>query len=713
MQNPTPQQLLRPLAGTALTRLRPLLEPRSIAIVGASDREGSFGRATLMQTLSGADRSRVYPINPRQTEMLGLKCYPSLAELPAPADLVIFAVANPMIEEQVSLAIRTGCKAGTIFASCYLEGDRQPLLTERLREAMTASGFVLCGANCMGFLNPTNGTFASWYECGRLEPGPIGLISHSGTLFITLSANDPRYRYSLVVSPGQELTVTAADYMHYMLDAGHTRVLAMVLETVRDPAGFVTALEKAEAMDIPVVAIKIGRTEESARLAKSHSGAITGDDAAYEALFERHGVLRARNVDELMATAAVMAMPKRAVKGGVAAVLDSGGARGLFLDLAGDLGVPMAKINDATVQKLKDNLEYGLEPVNPVDGWGTGHEYERRFRACLQAVVDDPDAGFGIFLTDTSNDDDPMSGPFGRISMDVAANTHKPVVMATHWSQLKGRRNATQSVQNGIPYLDGTQTALAAIRHAFDYRDFKALPKLAAPKPPPAATVARWRERLSTGAPLEEAESLRLMSDFGVGTIGFEVVDSAEAAVAAAQRIGLPVAVKTAAPGIHHKTEVDGVRLGCAGAEAVRAAYADIAGRLGPQVLVAQMAKPGVELALGQVLDTQFGPIMIVGAGGTLIEVMKDRAVALTPIDTVRARAMIDRLKLRPLLDSHRKRPAADVGKLAATVAAFSVLCATLGDLIDELDINPLIVGSAGAVAVDALVIPRRPATSA
>ncbi|MEZ5924191.1 MAG: acetate--CoA ligase family protein [Hyphomicrobiaceae bacterium] len=687
-----------------------MLEPRSIAIVGASEREGSFGRTTLDQTLAGRAKVPVYPVNPRQKEMLGLTCYPSVADLPEPADLVIFAVANAMLEEQVDLAIKTGCKAGTIFASCYVEGDGEPPMPRRLAAKAKAASFPLCGANCMGFFNPAFGVNASWYLAGELKAGPIGLITHSGTLFITLAANDPRYAYSLIVSPGQELAVTAADYMHYMLDRPETKVIALILETARDPVGFSSALERANEKDVPVVAIKVGRTEKSALLAKSHSGAITGNDAAYEALFEKHGVMRAGNIDELMATAMLMSSPKRAKPGGVAAVLDSGGARGLFLDLAHDLGVPIAQINTETEQKLRDTLEYGLDPVNPVDAWGTGHEFERRFRDCLQAVTDDPDAGLGILISDVSNDSDPLVYDFARVAIDVDAKTDKPVIMASHWSQLMGRITPTRIVREGTPFLEGTENVLLAAKHAFAYRDHRALPKLAPPSPPDASIIARWRARLMEGGDLVEAEGLALLADFGIAVPRSQTVASEAELAETLAGLRLPLALKTAMPGIHHKSDVGGVKVGIKSREEALEAYRDLSTRLGPQVLVAEMAEPGTELALGMIGDDQFGPVVIVGAGGTMIEVLKDRRVALPPIDSVRARGLIDRLRLRPLLDVHRKRPAADLDNLASTIARFSVLAKSLGDLIAELDVNPLIAGPGGAVAVDALVIPKRSA---
>ncbi len=687
--------------------LGPLLEPRSIAIVGASERAGSFGRTTLAQTLSGGFKGKVYPVNPKQKEILGLRSFPSLADLPEPADLVLLVVANASLEAQMRLAVETGCRAATIFASAYLEGDTPPLLTERLARLAREAGMPLCGANCLGFYHPARGVSASWYEAGRLEAGPIGLVSHSGSLFLSLAANDPRVAYSLIVSPGQELAVTAADYMHYMLEDGRTRAIALFLEAVRDPANFVAALRKANAADVPVIAVKVGKTPESMRLARSHSGAIAGDDAAYEALFESYGVLRARTVDELMATAVLMSHRKRVGPGGVAAVLDSGGARGLFIDLAEEIGVPIAKIGPATERRLKERLDYGLEPVNPVDAWGTGHDAFGVFRDCLQAVVDDPASALGILLTDVSNDQDPMSEGFAGLAAEVDGRTEKPVILAHHWTHLRGRGALLRSAAKGVPGIEGTENLLLAVRHAFAHRDFRALPPLAPPAGPGAAVVAAWRDRLASGAALEEAESLTLLAEFGIPNPGFARVESADEAVAAAVRLGFPVAVKTAMPGIHHKSEADGVRLGLAAPEEVGRAYRELAGRLGPRALVCRMAGPGVELALGLVHDPQFGPVLMLGAGGTLIEVLRDRRVALPPLDRPRAARLLDGLKLRPVLAGHRGRPAADLDRLAACIASFSVLAASLGDLIAELDVNPLIAGAEGAVAVDALVLPR------
>lgn len=687
--------------------LVPLLEPRSIAIVGASEKKGSFGRSTLEQALADGFPGPIYPVNPNQTSVLGLASYASLADLPAPADLVILAVSNALVEEQLKLAVATGCRAAVIFASAYLENDTTPALTERLAAIARAANLPLCGANGMGFFHPAVRTHATWYNAGPLAPGNIGLISHSGSLFLTLASNDARLRYSLAVSPGQELVLGAADYMHYMLADGRTRVLALFLETVRDSNGFVAALERAEAEEIPVIALKIGRTAESARLARSHSGALVGDDGAYEALFDRHGVIRVRTVDELAATSLVLSSPRRAVKGGLGAVLDSGGARGLFMDLAGDHKVPFASINEATKAKLRGRLDFGLDAVNPVDAWGTGNDATAVIRDCLQAIVDDPDTALAILASDITNDDDPLNADFVEAVEEVARQTHKPVLLGLHWSQHRGKTISSRTAAAGIPVLDGSENALLAVKHTLAHRDFRALPPLAPPSPPPDEIITRWRARLREGHELDEAESLALLGDFGLAVPRFAVATSPAEALTAAQAIGYPLVAKTAMPGIRHKSDVGGVKLGIGSPTELAAAYDDFCGRLGPKVLLAESVGKGVEVAFGLVHDAQFGPILMVGAGGVLIEVLKDRVTSLVPTDPLRARRFLDRLALRPLLSGYRGAPAADLDNLALAIARFSVLAAELGSLIQELDVNPLIVSAAGAVAVDAVVLPR------
>jgi acetate---CoA ligase (ADP-forming) len=684
--------------------LTPLLAPRSIALVGASPKQSTPGNDMIVMLARSGFDGDAFPINPAYPEIAGQKCYGAFAELPQRVDLAIMAVGNARLEAALKDAVAAGARAAVIFASCYLENDTAPPLTERIAAIARAAAIPICGGNCMGFYNDAAGVWAAGFPAARAaHPGGITFISHAGSVFGAFAHNDPRFRFNLVVSSGQELVTTAADYLDYALEQPETRVAGLFLETVREPGRFVHALEKAAARDVPVVVLKTGRTETSAALARSHSGAIAGNDAVYEALFDRYGVIRVDTLDEMGAALLLFAQGRRAASGGLAVIQDSGGERGLVIDLAADLGVPFARIGAETVKRLRTRLEYGLEPVNPLDAWGTGRDFTNIFTDCFTALLEDPDTGLGIFFNDL-RDGFYIHEGFAEATRHTAGRTQKPVAYATNFSQVRHDGAALALADAGIPVMDGTVPALLAARHMLAYRDFRNRTA----DPAPGVTPSRdWRARLAQG-PMGEVEALVLLADYGIPTVTASVVDDADAAVDAARAIGFPVACKTAMPGVRHKTDLDGVRLGLSGDESVRAAYADLAGRLGPRAAIMAMARPGVELALGLVNDPQFGPTVMVAVGGIFIEVLRDARYALAPFGPATAHRMLDGLKLRKLLDGVRGRPPANIEAVALVIARFSVLAAELAGCIAELDVNPLIAGPEGVVAVDALVISKK-----
>ena len=690
----------------ATHRLDPLLDPRSVAVIGASSREGSFGYFTVSELIAGGFTGTCYPVNPNYREVLGHRCYPSLLDLPEAPDLAIFSIPSAALEVTLDQAIARGVRAAVMFANAQIPGDRDPPLTRRLAAKAKQAGILLCGANCMGFHNRAAGVRATWFPTPDAPLGHVAIITHSGSAFTGLASLDSRFGLNLMVSAGQELVLTAADYMDYALALPSTRVLALFLETVRDPAGFRAGLERARAADIPVVAIKVGRTEKSAKLAVTHSGALTGNDAAYEAVFEHYGVHRVKDLDEFTAAASLFAAPRRFVQGGLGSLHDSGGLRGMTIDLAADAGVRFAEITEATRAKLAGALEYGLEPVNPVDAWGTGQKADDIFATCMTALAQDPDCGGVVLFSDVASAD-----PIADMLIAAAKRTHdatdKLVAVSLNWSRVTDARPALDLIRYGIPMIDGAQNMIRALRLAMDQRDFQALPPLAPPAPPARAIVDRWRERLGRPGALDEAESLALLADFGLAVPAHRIVETRADALVAAKALGFPVALKSAKPGLLHKSDVGGVELDIADETALGAAYDEMAKRLGPRMLVARMAEPGTEVALGLVIDDQFGPLVMVAAGGILVELLGDRIFLLPPVDEVRARRALDRLKIRKLFEGVRGRPKGDVAALARAVAALGTLAAALGDRIAELDVNPVIVGPNGVVAVDALVVPR------
>jgi acetate---CoA ligase (ADP-forming) len=705
--------------------LVPLLEPRSVAVVGASARPGSFGDQLVAQLLSGGYRGGVHLVNPRYPEVAGRPCHPSLADLPGPVDLAVLAVPNAALEAQLRAAAAAGIPAAVIFASCLDPPD----LAERLAAIAREAGMAVCGGNGMGFFNLEQ----SLRVCGYPEPaglaaGPVAAVSHSGSVFSALLHNDRGLRFNLVVSAGNELVTSAAAYLDHALELPSTRVVALFLETVREPAAFRAALAKAAARTIPVVALKVGQGRAARAMVAAHSGALAGEDGAYQALFDAYGVARVATLDELADTCELLA-GRRAGPGALAAIHDSGGERAHLLDVAERLRVPLAELSETTRARLEAVLEPGLPATNPLDAWGTGNDADRIFAACIRALLEDPATAALALNLDLTTEPTPDTSYTG-LAIEAAAGTDKPVAVIANLASAVDPAETDTLRAAGVPVLEGTATGLAAMGHLLAYRDFLARRSATLPhrgtrhrRVGVRHARERWRRRLSeagrplgelaeAGAPsggpepLDEAEGLALLAAWGVPVVAAEVAASLEQALAAAGRVGWPVALKTAAPGVVHKSDVGGVLLGLDGPDRVAAAYKDLAARLGPRVTVAAMAGPGVELALGVVADPQFGPLLMVAAGGVLVEVLGDRRFALPPVDRRQARAMLDRLAARPLLDGVRGGPPADLDAVAQAVVDLSVLAVDLGDRLAALDVNPLVAGPDGCVAADALVVP-------
>ncbi|HKX25818.1 MAG TPA: acetate--CoA ligase family protein, partial [Actinomycetota bacterium] len=382
---------------------------------------------------------------------------------------------------------------------------------------------------------------------------------------------------------------------------------------------------------------------------------------------------------------------------------DCGGERAHLIDVAAETGVPLARISDETRRRIAAQLDPGLPAVNPLDAWGTGRDFEGIFADCMRALLDDPDTGALAFAVDLSGED--LEEGYVDVALAVFPEAMKPTTVLCGLASAMDRAGAARLRDAGIPVLESMTTGVAAIGHLFALRDLRGRPAVRALEPVPVETRDRWRARLDSGEPWTEVDALALIRDYGIPVVAAEPAASEGEAVAAAERIGWLVAVKTEEAA--HKSEVDGVRLGLGDADEVAAAHRDLAGRLGPRVTVSAMGPSGTELALGVVHDPQFGPVVLVAAGGVLVEVLGDRRTALPPLDEVRAASLIGRLSVRSLLNGVRGRPAADVGAVARALVRLSALALDLGDRIEALDVNPLLAGPDGCVAIDALVIPR------
>ena len=693
------------------TPLQRMLEARSVAVVGASVKEGSLGQQMLLELARGGYEGDVYPVNPGYEEIGGLRCYPSIADVPAPVDLAILGVANARVEQALRDAGDAGVASAVTFSSLFEEeppSAGMPPLGERVAAIAREHGMAMLGGNGMGFVNLGPKLSATGFATpDDLQPGGVTLVSHSGSVFSAFLFNDRGIRFNLLVSSGQEIVTTMDEYLSYALDLPSTTIVGLLLETVRRPEGFVAALAKAAERGIPVFALKVGRTEGAKEMVVAHSGALAGEHGAYEAVFEAYGVHACRDLEEMADAIELFQSPRRVTTGsGVASLHDSGGERALFVDLGSDLGVPFAEVSDGTRAKIDAVLDPGLVADNPLDAWGTGIDADRIYRESFQALHDDPETAAVAFVVDLTRQGEPYDEGYLQVARDVWETTTKPFCLISNLPATIAKDEVGVVRGEGIPVLEGTVTGLRALKHLLDDAAFRARPPATVPPASGTGLAGEWRGRLGDPQPIRETAALALLAGYDIPVVDALPARSMEEALRAAEAIGFPVAVKTAMPELSHKSDVGGVVLGVADPGELRAVYADLDDRLGPDVTIAAMAEPGVEVALGIVRDPTFGPLVLVAAGGVLVELLHDRKLARPPIAADAARRLIDGLAIRPLLDGVRGAPPADVGALAHALSRLSVLAVELGDVVAELDVNPVIVSPTGCVAVDALVVP-------
>ena len=452
--------------------LEPLLHARSLAIVGLSGPE-RFGGILRANLVAAGFEGRIDGINPRYETLYDQPCYPSLADLPEQPDCALLAVPNARIVSSLAEAAACGIPAAVIFASAWSEPGSEPTLQQELEEIARANSMVVCGPNCMGFVSTANRLPVSGYSVDPDIPhGPVTLISHSGSVFEGFLQNGRGIAFNYIISPGNEMVTTVADYMQFALSDESTRVIGIFLEAVRDADTFLAALEQAANRDVPVVVLKTGRSERGARLARAHSGALAGDDATYDAVFEHFGVRRVNSIDEMMDTLELLSTGMRPKRKSIASLLDSGGQRAHMVDLAEVIGVDFADLQAETEARLSAVLEPGLDPINPLDAWGTGNDAEEIYRESLLALDADPSTGLTLFAVDLPPlDDDDSSYP--RIVEGALGELQNPLAFLVHASATASDFQSRWLRRLGVPVLLGTETGLRAARHAVEYAAFQ------------------------------------------------------------------------------------------------------------------------------------------------------------------------------------------------------------------------------------------------
>ncbi len=697
MTHPPPRFGQRPGVGpTERPDLTPLLHARSVAIVGLSQ-PNRFGGKVYLNLRNFGYPGPIFGVNPRYPLLYEQPCYPSLSDLPARPDCVILAVPNEHLVSTLRETTTLGIPAAVIPGSAFG-------LHDQLAEVARQAGMVICGPNCMGFHSFAQKLVVSGYPVTPGTPaGNVAFITHSGSVFDAVWQNTRGVHFNYLISSGNEMVTTLADYVRFALTQDSTRVIGLFLETVRDPQNFVLALQEAAERDVPVVALKVGRTESGARLALAHSGALAGEDAAYEAVFRHYGVSRVRSLDEMLDTLELFASQLRPPTRYIASLHDSGGERGLLADLAEAEGVKFASINSETQAKLAATLDPGLAPINPLDAWGTDNEAERIYRECLLALDADPAVGLCVFAVDLypSELDD---STYVNVALAVQAQLTKPLVFLCNLATSLGPVQAARLRAAGIPVLMGTEHGVRATKHLLAYCEKRRRLETDGYKTRQAGLPLFAVEFNSMA--LDEFTSGELLRAYGIPVAERALAASLDEALHAAAHIGYPVTLKTAM-GVAHKSDAGGVRLNLQNADSLTSAYLDYESRFGPRVLIQKMIPDGVELILGLVNNSQFGLMLTIGLGGILVEVLNDSRLILLPTTCDEIRARLLSLRGAALLTGARGRPPADIDSVVDVALRLSALAEDLGDSIDALDINPLLARPDGCVAVDALVIPK------
>ena len=701
-----------------LDALRSLLRPRSVALVGATP--GGMAEVTYNNMRQAGYAGTIYPIHPRRTEAFGLPCYPALASVPGPVDCAVVAVNRENSVRVMEEIAAAGIKAAVVYASGFAEGGPAGMALQRRLSAVAGeAGIAVCGPNCMGLLYIPSGAMLTGYHVPPLmEPGPVAAVVQSGSVFYSLIHNTRDVRFNYVVSSGNEAASDLCEYLEAVLADPETRVVTLFAEGIRRPERFLELVAQAHAHEVPVVVLKVGRTAQGARFAVAHTGALAGSDAVFDAVCRARGVVRVQDIDELLEAAGAFARLTRLPAGdGVAAVTDSGGERTMLTDMAAELGIRLPALAPETRAALSEVLPFPESISNPLDAWGVG-DFRVAYPQCLQILARDPAVDVVALATDTVNGS-PTSAGYADAVIATSRVTEKPVVLLSNISSGQDPPSVARVQEAGVPVLRGSVTGLRVLKGLTELGRFRRRPPAAphvSPLPPGelAALRADLAARLERGETvLDEYASKAILARYGVPTAPERLVHSREAAERAFAALDGPVALKVCSARLPHKTEAGAVALDLTDAAAAGSAYATLAARFadldegqGVPVLVQEMVRGGLETIAGLSRDPQWGPVIAFGLGGVLVEILQDAQLALPPLDADGAEEMLSRIAAAPLLRGYRGTPPRDRAALRRALLGLSRLALDLGDLVAEVDVNPLLAlpEGQGAQAVDALV---------
>jgi acetyltransferase len=696
--------------------------PGSVAVIGATDSAGSVGRTLLWNLISNPFGGTVYPVNPKRSHVLGIRAYPSIGAIPEPVDLAVIVTPAPTVPGIVGECVDAGVKGAVVISAGFKEcGPAGAEMEHEIVAQLRRGRMRLIGPNCLGVMSPLTGLNASFART-QAQPGNVGFISQSGALCTAILDWSLREHvgFSAFLSIGSMLDVGWGDLIDHLGDDPNTRSIIIYMESIGDPRAFLSAAREV-ALSKPIIVIKAGRTEAAARAAASHTGALAGSDEVLEAAFRRSGVLRVNSIADLFSVAGVLAKQPRPKGRRLTILTNAGGPGVLATDALVAHGGELAQLSDETTEALNTLLPPHWSHNNPIDVLGDAKP--DRYAKAVEIVAQDPNSDALLVILTPQSMTDPTET--AQQLKRFAKLDSKPILAS--WmggaEVLAGEEILNQANIPTFRYPDDAVLIFQYMcQYSYNLRGLYETPMLVAEDEEDGIHRGRVQEIIQKAqkdgrAILSEHESKQLLAAYGIPTVPTSVAASEDEAAKAAAQTGYPVALKLYSETITHKTDVGGVQLRLGDEGAVRQAYraieSSVLEKAGPGHFQGVTVQPmieyrGYEVILGCSFDAQFGPVLLFGSGGQLVEVFKDRALALPPLNTTLARRMMEQTQIWRALQGVRGQKAVDITALERLLVRFSHLVVEQRR-IREIDINPLLVSPEGLIALDARVVLHGP----
>jgi acyl-CoA synthetase (NDP forming) len=702
-------------------RIDALVKPRSVAIVGATDRP-SPARMIIESLGAIGFTGPIYPVNPKYQTVLNHVCYPTLTDLPEAPDVVVFSIRNPLIPEQVHLAVKRGARAAVIYDSGFAElGEAGARLQEEIAGLCREADMPVCGPNCMGILNPTARVTTYKQSIMRLDglAGNVGFVSQSGSVCIAMLSDLRRFGMSLSVSAGNEAVTRTVDYLDYLIDDPATKVIGTFTETVREPERYVAALDRAADAGKPVVVLKVGKTERTQRAITSHTGGLAGSSRVFSELLRAHRAIEVNDLDEMSEVLAVCQGVRWPQGRGISVVTGSGGLAEMMLDNATAAGLDLPPLSPDERKEAERVIGRITGDGNPFDAWGNGNYAVNLPHA--MSIADKSEKIHSICYCADFGNEAHLGDPnrlLDNVNMlaKAAEMSSKPYYLLASRSGYMNSRQVKALREAGLVQIGGTRQGLGALDRVGRYM---------MPRPPLRMSGTRSRSDLFdllAARPgrrtINEFDAKRLLHTHGIPITRERRVETLMEGIATARDFGYPLVLKILSDDIPHKTELGLVAVNLKNDDDLARAFAQLterSARLDPRpadcaFLVQEFVAEGTEVFAGVSRDPDFGLTLAFGMGGTAIEVTRDFSLRMLPLRAGDAEAMIAETRGAAMLGSVRGKPAADVAGLAACLYALADFAHVNADFLDEIDLNPIkaLPQGRGCVVVDALIVGRR-----